>query len=231
MRCTTTKPAKRKRPGPCPMGALPWAEAHSFFDSAVQEILLNRKDRLGWPITCWEVVEYVTQRYNPKREHGFTPLMQFKNEDAKREFWRARQHDFFQCNNRGPDFIAPLFAAMTSFHKTPPREWPQPRKLACLSTIGELEWDEGDAHLLNCSIVLRHTRMAELLKKRSFPLRHPRTAELFEKWFGNEISSERIRVELSRERTRRENILASWQSHFEYLNQQLDAGLTVTPSP
>jgi len=180
----------------------------SFVDPDIQKILLRQKNRLGWPIKCWEAVEHVTVRHDPKREHGFPSLMQFKDDPTRQAYWRARWNVFVNCNHKDPDFVAPLFAAMTLFHKTPPREWPLPCKLSYLSTIRERKGDS----------------------ERSSPLRHPRMKELLEKWFGNEVSLDRIRKELSQERKRRKKISDRWQSHIEHLNQQLDAELTVTPS-
>jgi hypothetical protein len=59
-------------------------------------------------------------------------------------------------------------------------------------------------------------------------LRNPRKAEILKKWFGNDIAPSRISIELSRERKRRLRIHAKWQSHYDYLNQQIEARLTHT---
>lgn len=210
------KPRKRRRPGPFPAGPLPWAENGSFFHRSVQKVLSRHQDSLGWPIICWQAVEAVTRRYYPKREHGFLPLMQFKNEEVKQRFLRNRWINFANCYNSDPDFVAELFATITSFHKVPPKEWPLPRKLACLSNLAEYE---GDDHL---------PKENQLLPKPAPPLRHIRMAKTLEEWFGNKIEPDRIRVELTRERKRRRDVHAKWNKHYEHLNQQIEAELTAS---
>lgn len=209
---TAEEPRKRRRPGPCPKGGLPWAVNHSFFDRNVQAVLSRRQDKLGWPISCWEAVEAVTRRHNPEREHGFRPLIQFKSEEEKQRFLRRRWIDFANCYNADPDFVAELFATMTSFHALPPKDWPLPRKLACLSMLVEYEGDDD-------------------LPKLPHPLRHICKAEVLKEWFGNDIGPERISVELSRERKRRLDVHAKWNKHYEHLNRQIEAKLTHTPTP
>jgi len=44
---------------------------------------------------------------------------------------------------------------------------------------------------------------------------------MLKKWFGNDITPGRISIELSCERKRRLKIHASWESHYDYLNQQI----------
>jgi hypothetical protein len=59
-------------------------------------------------------------------------------------------------------------------------------------------------------------------RRPALPLRNPRKAEMLKKWFGNEkIGPERISIEMSRERKRRLRIHAKWQSHYDYLNEQI----------
>jgi hypothetical protein len=208
MRHETVKSANRRRPGPGPKGVLPWATTPSFCDPVVQRILSRRKDRLGWPIKCWLVLESLTsQRPHTRPWQAFLPVMKFKNKRARQAYWRGLWLDFSKRFYRDPDFIAPLFAAMTLFHKTPPKKWPMPRKLACLSAFCE---PEGDS-------------------ERSSPLRLPRVKERLEKWFGNDMSLEIISVYLSRERKRRKKIEGKWLGHIEYARafEQIDQSLAI----
>lgn len=206
------KPRRRRRPGPFSKGGLPWADHHSFFDHNVQAVLSRRQDIPGWPINCWEAVEAITRRDDPIREHGFPSLLQFKGEEEKQRFVRHCWNNFANCYNANPDFVAELFATLTSFHALPPKDWPLPRKLACLSRLAAYEGDDD-------------------LSRPAHPLRHPRKAELLKKWFGNIIGPERISVELSRERKRRLGIHAKWNKHHEHLNRQIEAEITHTPTP
>lgn len=206
---------KRRRPGPVRRnGGLPWAGNDSFFDRNVQTVLSRRQDILGWPIRCWEAVEAVTRRHNPIYEHGFRPLVQFKNEEEEQRSLRNRWARFANCYNKDSDFVAELFAAMTSFNALPPKDWPLPRKLACLSPLADYEGDD-------------------CLPKPARPLRYPRVADMLKEWFGNDLGSDRISVEFSRERKRRLNIHATWEKHYKHLNQlidaRIDAELTHTP--
>ncbi|MGD0351039.1 MAG: hypothetical protein ABSB84_12115 [Verrucomicrobiota bacterium] len=210
---TVNELKQRKRPGPHAAGGLPWAGMDSFFDHRVQAILLSRKEYLGWPIRCWEAVEEVTRRHHPIPGREFPRLSQARDEDEEQRLQRIRWTDFANRYNRDPDFVAPLFAAMTSFHALQPRAWPLTRKLARLSVLSEYE---GNADT----------------SRPALPLRNPRKAEILKKWFGNDIAPSRISIELSRERKRRLKIHAKWQNHYDYLNQQYDKRfLTHTSTP
>jgi hypothetical protein len=198
---TVKKLTQRRRPGPHAAGGLPWAQNPSFFDKDVQKILLRRKEHLGWPITCWEVIEVVTRRYNPLREHGFFPPAKSDDDEKQQRLLHNRWAAFANCYNGDPDFVAPLFAAMTSFHAISPKEWPLSLKLAYLSTLAEYEGKPDT-------------------RRPALPLRNRRKAEILKKWFGNKITPEQISIELSRERKRRLGIHAEWKNHYEYLNQQ-----------
>lgn len=185
----------------------------SFFDRRVQTILQTRKQYPGWPIRCWEAVEEVTNRHHTIPGRISSQSAKPKDEDEEQRVWRIRWSWFANRYSRDPDFVAPLFTAMTSFHAIPPKEWPLALKLACLSGLVEYE---GEADT----------------KKPALPLRNPRKAEILKKWFGNEIEPGRISIELSRERKRRLRIHAKWQSHYDYLNQQIDKRfLTHTSTP
>jgi hypothetical protein len=130
---------KRKRPGPQAAGGLPWAGMDSFFERSVQTILLSRKEYPGWPIKCWEAVEEVTHRHHPIPGRSSSQVAKARNEDEEQKLWRIRCSWFANCYCEEPDFVAPLFAAMTSFHAIQPRDWPLARKLAYLSTFAEYE--------------------------------------------------------------------------------------------
>jgi hypothetical protein len=176
----------------------------SFFDRRVQTVLLSRKEYLGWPIKCWEAVEDVTHRHHTIPGRCFPQLSQARDEDAEQKSLRNRWSHFANRYSRDPDFVALLFAAMTSFHALRPKVWPLARKLACLSALSEYE-ENAD------------------ISRPALPLRNPRKAEILKKWFGNDIAPSRISIELSRERKRRLKIHAKWQNHYDYLNQQIEA--------
>ena len=185
----------------------------SFFDRRVQTILLTRREYLGWPVRCWEAVEEVTNRHHPIPGRKFAPLLQGKDEDEEQKLWRVRWSWFAYCYCRDPDFVAPLFLAMTAFHAIQPKNWSLAHKLAYLSVLGEYEGKVD-------------------MSRPALPLRNPRKAEILKKWFGNEIEPSRISIELSRERKRRLRIHAKWQSHYDYLNEQVDKKfLTHTSKP
>jgi len=181
----------------------------SFFDHRVQAILVSRKEYSGWPIKCWEAVETITHRHHPIPGRRASRLSEARDEDEEQKVRRIYWTDFANCYNSDPDFVAPLFAAMTSFHAIQPKAWSLPHKLAYLSTLAEYE--------------------GKVDTSRPAPaLRNPRKAEILKKWFGNDIAPSRISIELSRERKRRLRIHAKWQSHYDYLNQQIEARLTHT---
>jgi hypothetical protein len=198
------EPEKRKRPGPHAAGGLPWAGMDSFFDRKVQEILSSRRDFPGWPIVCWEAVEDVTHRHHPIPGRGVPRLSQARDKDEEQRVRRNYWSYFASRYSSDPDFVAPLFAAMTSFHALQPKVWPLARKLACLSVLSEYEGNVDTS-------------------RPALPLRNPRKAEMLKKWFGNDITPSRISIELSREKKRRLKIHAKWQSHYDHLNQLIEA--------
>ena len=200
----TNEPRKRKRPGPHAAGGLPWAGMDSFFDGSVQTILLSRKEYLGWPINCWEAVEDVTHQHHQMPGRGAPRLPQARDEDEKQRLRHIYWTRFANCYNRDPDFVAPLFAAMTLFHALQSKAWPMARKLARISVLSEYEGNVDTS-------------------RPALPLRNPRKAEMLKKWFGNEIAPNRISIEMSRERKRRLRVHAKWQDHYDHMNEQIEA--------
>lgn len=200
---------KRRFRGPHAAGGLPWAGMDSFFDRRVQSILITRKEHLGWPIRCWEAVEEVTHRHHTIPGKVSPKLSQARDEDEEQKLWRIRWSWFANRYCRDPDFVAPLFASMTSFHAVQPKAWPLTRKVAYLSVFSEYE---GNVDTSRPAPALRNPRKAEMLKK----------------WFGNNITPSRISIEMSRERKRRLRIHAKWQDHYDYLNEQIESRLTHT---
>jgi hypothetical protein len=130
-------------------------------------------------------------------------LQQSTTPRPNQELWRVRWNWFAYYYCRDPDFVAPLFAAMTAFHAVQPKNWSLAHKLAYLSVLGEYEGKVDT-------------------RRPALPLRNPRKAEILKKWFGNDIEPSRISIELSRERKRRLRIHAKWQSHYDYLNERID---------
>lgn len=181
----------------------------SFFDKRVQAVLSTRKAYPGRPITFWEAAEEVTNRRHriPGRK---TPPQPERDDDEEQRKWRIRWINFANCYYRDPDFGARLFLAMTSFHAVEPKSWPLALKLAYLSALAEYE------------------AKPDILRPAP-PLRNQRKAEFLKKWFGNDIPPSRISIELSRERKRRMRIHAKWQSHYDFLNDQIEKRL-LTPT-